>query len=103
MLIKDQIQQKLQQRFNPTHLEVINESTQHHVPAGSESHFKVIVVSTEFQGLALLQRHRLINEVLAEELASSIHALAIHTLTPEEWASKGGVNPTPNCRGGFAK
>ena len=103
ILIQDQVRTKLQERFSPTHLEVINESSQHHVPPGAESHFKVIVVSNDFQGLTLLKRHRLINDTLAEELANAIHALSIHTFTPEEWAGKGTANPTPNCKGGFAK
>lgn len=103
ILMQQQIQTKLQQRFAPTHLEVINESGQHHVPPGSESHFKVVVVSEIFNDLSLLKRHRLVNETLAEELATAIHALAIHTFTPSEWVDRGGTEPSPNCKGGFAK
>ena len=79
------IKDKLNDYLNPMHLEVINESHMHNVPPGSESHFKVTVVSDKFEGRMLLNRHRMINEALAEELKGRIHALAIHTLTPDEW------------------
>ena len=49
----------------------------------------------------LLARHRAVNKVLADELAGSVHALTLNTLTPDEWASKGGlVEASPKCKGG---
>jgi len=54
--------------------------------AGTDSHFKVVIVSSDFEGKRLLQRHRAINKVLADELANHIHALALHTYTEQEWA-----------------
>ncbi|WP_420745253.1 transcriptional regulator BolA [Photobacterium damselae] len=100
-MIKTQIENKLQQAFSPTHLEVINESYMHHVPEGSESHFKVVVVSALFERQRLLGRHRAINSILADELANHIHALAIHTYTPDEWLQQQEAPLSPNCRGGF--
>ena len=95
------IQQKLQQALSPIHLEVINESHMHNVPEGSESHFKVVVVSEAFEGEKLIARHRQVNQVLREELAGGIHALALHTMTPEDWFSRGGtVEDSPPCLGG---
>jgi BolA protein len=95
------IQQKLQDAFAPIHLEVINESHMHSVPEGSESHFKVVVVSSAFEGEKLIGRHRKVNEVLTEELHGGIHALALHTLTPEDWFNRGGtVEASPPCLGG---
>jgi BolA family transcriptional regulator, general stress-responsive regulator len=95
------IQQKLQQAFSPIHLEVINESHMHSVPEGSESHFKVVVVSDAFDGEKLIARHRQVNQVLSEELAGGIHALALHTMTPDDWFNKGGtVADSPACLGG---
>jgi BolA protein len=83
------------------HLEVVNESGRHSVPPGSESHFKVTVVSDSFHGVGLLARHRLINGLLADELANRIHALAIHAYTSEEWRAKMGNAPmSPPCLGG---
>lgn len=95
------IETKLREAFGPQHLEVINESSMHNVPAGSESHFKLIIVSNNFDGKMLLQRHREINKALEKELATSIHALSIHALTPSEWAKKNQqVAHSPECRGG---
>jgi BolA family transcriptional regulator, general stress-responsive regulator len=98
---QETIQQKLQQAFSPIHLEVINESHMHSVPEGSESHFKVVVVSDAFDGEKLIARHRQVNQVLSEELAGGIHALALHTMTPDDWFNKGGtVTDSPACLGG---
>ncbi|ABI38012.1 MULTISPECIES: BolA family protein [Shewanella] len=93
------IDKKLTESFSPTHLEVLNESHRHHVPPNSETHFKVVVVSDEFEGLRLLARHRLVNNCLADELANGVHALSIHTFTQSEWAKDVEVPKTPNCRG----
>jgi BolA protein len=80
------IEHLLQQRLEPTHLEVRDESAAHigHANAG-KGHFRVKVVSTCFAGLTPLQRHRLVNDVLASLLASDVHALAMETLTPDEF------------------
>ncbi|MGB1311373.1 MAG: BolA family protein [Leucothrix sp.] len=100
MTIKSIIEQKLEQTFSPAFLEVVNESYMHNVPEGSESHFKVTVVSVEFADKRLIARHRLINQTLADEL-NTIHALAIHTLTPDEYFAKAGkVADSPECLGG---
>lgn len=101
MSIKQTIENKIIQRLAPAHLEVLNESHRHNVPPGSESHFKLTVVSDAFEGKPPLTRHRLINETLADELAGPLHALSIHTLTPDEWTARGGEVPkSPPCLGG---
>jgi len=100
MSIEDDIIEKLQNTLKPAHLEVTNESDMHNVPPGSESHFKVVAVSDEFVGKMLVARHRLINKALAEELEGSVHALALHTMTPDEWAEKGSAPTSPPCMGG---
>lgn len=101
MPIQQQIEERLRQQFAPLHLEVQNESHMHDVPAGSESHFRVVLVSEGFSGKPLLARHRAVNGALAEQLAGQIHALALHTMTPEEWFAKGGEAPqSPPCLGG---
>lgn len=85
----------------PVHLDIINESSSHNVPANSETHFKVVVVSEEFANKSLVQRHRTINQLLAEQLAGPVHALSMHTHTQKEWLDKGGIVPaSPPCRGG---
>ncbi len=103
MHIKNAIETKLQV-LQPHFLEVINESHKHNVPKGSESHFKVIIVSNEFQGKMPIARHRIVNSVLADELAHSIHALVLNTMTIEEWSEKGGkTNDSPPCLGGSSR
>ncbi len=85
--MKQQIIDKLTHAFAPDTLEVIDESHLHagHAGAreGGESHFRVKITSQSFNGHKLVQRHRMINEVLAEELAGPIHALAIKADVPE--------------------
>lgn len=97
------IQQKLNAELQPVVLEVINESHKHNVPPNSESHFKVLVVSKLFDGKGMLERHRTVNRVLAEELKTSVHALSIQALTAEQWQANPEVSSTPNCLGGGAK
>jgi BolA protein len=99
--IENTIKTKLTAKFMPVHLEVNNESYMHNVPENSETHFKVTVVSDEFVSKRLIQRHRMVNELLSEELAGPVHALAIHTYSVDDWAKKQGIAPdSPNCLGG---
>jgi BolA protein len=102
MSTQEIITQKLQV-LSPEHLEVVNESHMHNVPEGSESHFKVVIVSDAFKDKMLIARHRLVNKALEEELNGSIHALALHTMTMEEWFEKGNAPESPPCLGGSAK
>ncbi len=101
MTTQNIIEQKILEALTPSYLDVINESHMHNVPPGSESHFKVVVVSEAFDGQRLVQRHQQINALLADELANGVHALTMQTLTAEEWVKKNGVVPdSPNCHGG---
>ena len=82
-------------------LKIENESYRHAVPVNSETHFKVILVSEIFEGMGLLARHRLVNELLKEELAGPVHALALHTYTAAQWFEKKQLAPdSGNCLGG---
>lgn len=98
--VESQIHSKLIARFRPMHLEVINESHNHSVPPGSESHFKVVLVTGDFEGKRQVQRHQAIYATLAEELSADIHALALHTYSPEEWQANQAVPASPQCLGG---
>jgi len=101
MTIQAIIEQKLIDAFAPEHLVVENESHTHNVPAGSESHFKVQIVSETFEGQMLIKRHRAVNKVLEDELANKIHALSMHTFTKDEWLKRQGqVSDSPPCHGG---
>lgn len=99
-IIEQSIIQKLEQHFSPKHLSVVNESFMHSVPPGSESHFKVILVSEQFSGLRQVPRHQKIYGVLADELAGEVHALALHTYTPQEWEAVEQPPESPSCLGG---
>jgi len=98
MIVQNTIKEKLERGLSPDYLEVVNESANHSVPAGSESHFKVVAVSKLFEGQRLMQRHRQIYGLLAEEMKTLIHALALHTFTPSEWAEKQKAADSPACQ-----
>ncbi len=101
MTIQANIEAKITDALQPEYLEVANESHMHNVPPGSESHFKVTVVTTEFNGKMLVARHRILNQLLKDELNGPVHALSLNTLTPEEWQEKNGeVRKSPPCLGG---
>lgn len=99
MAMSEHIEQKLAAEFAPTFLQVDDESYMHASGADAQSHFKVTLVTDQFAGKRLLARHRAINALLAEEL-QQIHALALHTYTPEEWQHIQQAPQSPNCMGG---
>ena len=89
MSVADIIKSKLSDAFEPAHLEIKNESHLHAGHAGSpgtgNSHFRVIIVSSVFNGMSRVARQREVNKALADELAGPVHALAMQTLAPDEW------------------
>ena len=98
--IYQQIVDTLSEQLSPAWLDVENESHRHNVPAGSESHFKVTIVSDLFIGMRAVNRHQTICRILSEFLAGPVHALALHTYTADEWAEVSEVPLSPDCRGG---
>ncbi|MBX2878863.1 MAG: BolA/IbaG family iron-sulfur metabolism protein [Granulosicoccus sp.] len=103
MLVASQINDLLVEGLNPVRLDIDNESHMHNVPEGAESHFKLVVVSQQFDGKNLVSRHRMVNHLLADLLKGEIHALSMHTYTAEEWEQRGGEVPnSPPCLGGKA-
>jgi BolA protein len=100
MSIQANIEHKLASEYDADFLQVENESHLHNVAPGSESHFKVTIVSNAFKDQMLIKRHRMVNSTLQQEI-QQIHALALHILTPEEWQARAGkVADSPKCRGG---
>ena len=93
------IEEKLTAALSPRVLDVINESHNHSVPKGSETHFKVVVVSEAFEGKMQVARHRLIYGVLGDEMTKKpgVHALSIVAKTPAEWAEDEAVRESPLC------
>ena len=101
MTIAEQITAKITAALSPAYLEVINESHMHHGGAGAESHFKLIIVSAEFEGKPLIRRHQAVNAILEKELRDDIHALSMQTHTAADWEKRGGaVLESPQCLGG---
>jgi BolA family transcriptional regulator, general stress-responsive regulator len=88
MQTRDVITEKLRKAFVPQSLNVEDESHRHeghagHRPGG-ETHFRVYIVAAAFRGKSRLERHRMINAALADELSGGVHALAIHAAAPGE-------------------
>jgi BolA protein len=88
MLTRDIIQKKLVEAFAPDSIDVVDESHRHeghagHRPGG-QTHFRVYIVAAMFAGKSRVDRHRMINAALADELAGGVHALAVHASAPGE-------------------
>ena len=96
MSMRDRLQSALG-ALEPQHLEVLDESHMH--SRGQETHYKAVIVSPAFAGLTAVKRHQKVYATLGE-LMGQIHALALHTYTPEEWAQQGQAPDSPTCRGG---
>ena len=92
----------LDRELQPVELRVTNESSQHNVPPGSETHFRVLIVSERFASQNRLARHRSVHRAVGDELAKGLHALAIDAWTPAEWAQREQPSQSPECRGGSA-
>ena len=88
MTMQERLHDKLTQAFTPDQLEVIDESEQHRGHGGwregGETHFRVRMVSADFAGLGRVARQRAVNKCLAEELATTVHALAMELRAPGE-------------------
>ena len=94
------MQQRIEQQLaalGDQHLQVLNESHMH--SRGLETHYKAVLVSEQFAGLNSVKRHQRVYATMAD-LMGQIHALAIHTYTPEEWAKVGAAPASPVCAGG---
>ena len=83
--------------LQPEHLEVLDERHMH--SRGLETHYKAVIVSPAFAGLNAVKRHQKVYATVGE-LMGQIHALALHTYTPQEWAEQGAAPASPTCRGG---
>lgn len=100
MSVEETIREKLEAAFSPVVLQVANESHGHNVAEGAESHFKIVLVSRSFEGVRAVARHQMIYSVLADDLAAGVHALALHTYTPDQWQVQLDAPESPPCLGG---
>ncbi|MHA6493535.1 BolA family protein [Pseudomonas borbori] len=85
--------------LQPEHLEVLDESHMH--SRGLETHYKAVIVSDQFAGLNAVKRHQKAYAALGD-LMGQLHALALHTYTPQEWTEQGIAPVSPTCKGGSA-
>ncbi|HTH16970.1 MAG TPA: BolA family protein [Magnetospirillum sp.] len=88
MQVRAAIERKLTEALAPTRLDIVDDSGRHaghagHRPGG-ESHFRIEIVSAAFSGKSRVERHRLVNAILADELTGPVHALQLATLSPDE-------------------
>ena len=101
MSMQETVSQKLNSELSPLFIQVENESHMHNVPPNSETHFKVVLVTEQFQGKLPVKRHQMVYKLLADEMQAGVHALALHTYTPDEWQQRQQNSPdSPNCMGG---
>ena len=86
--VQGEIEELLQQAFQPDRLEVINDSARHSGHSGDdcsgESHFTVVIRSAAFAGKGRLERQRMVNRALGDIPGNRVHALAIRAFAPEE-------------------
>ncbi len=98
--VQSKMIEKLRENFQPSHIELINESHMHNVPANSETHFKLVMVSGQFDALSRVRRHQAVYSLFHEEMSTGVHALALHLYSDAEWAERGSVPASPQCLGG---
>ncbi|MBL7545860.1 MAG: BolA family transcriptional regulator [Bdellovibrionaceae bacterium] len=96
---------KLSESLSPVYLYIEDESANHSVPEGAESHFKVIVVSRDFDALSKVMRHQRVYSLLNDEFKKGLHALSIRAYTLSEWEQeKSRIDfRSPECLGGSKK
>lgn len=91
----------LSTNLTPSLLDIQNETHLHSVPKGSESHFNVVIVTKQFDGLSRISRHRRVNQLIHDEFSKGLHALSLHLYSPKEWTDKTYAVPdSPICKGG---
>ncbi len=96
---QQRLQAVLTEALLPSHIELLNESHQHGGP-GTETHYKLVLVSTAFADKRAVARHQQVYALCQSELATGLHALAMHLYTPEEWEKTQVAPDSPACRGG---
>jgi stress-induced morphogen len=105
--VEENLTRKLTQYFQPIHIHLENESPMHGLKPEAEKHFRAVIVSEKFAGLQRVARHRLVHDLLGEELKTHVHALSVQAYTPEEWSLRlqengpdAATHKSPPCLGG---
>ena len=102
MKIENAIRQKIESSCSPEYFELENESHKHSVPVGSETHFRLLIVSDFFKNMSRVDRARKVHELLSLELKGGVHALSERMFTLEEWAGLSDQQKlmiSPSCLG----
>lgn len=94
--IKSEIVNILNDAMDISSLKIINESHMHNVPKESETHFKAVIVSNDFNDLSILKRHKLVYKTL-DSIMNKIHALSIHTFDEDEFKQNPLILDSPEC------
>lgn len=101
MSIESEIRSRITNTFSPTYIELVNESHMHSVPENSETHFKLVLVCDEFEGMRKVARHQKIYALTSDLMEKGLHALALHLFTEAEWQTQQHSSlSSPNCMGG---
>lgn len=99
MTVATTIEQRVRESFTVEFFDLLNESHQHAGPA-TDSHFKLTIISQEFDGERLVKRHQRVYGLMQDLMQGPVHALSLHLFTPAEWQAKEKeVAESPNCRG----
>ena len=94
--IENKIINTLNECMNISSLRILNESFMHSVPEDAESHFKIVVVSDDFNNLSNIQRHKLIYKHLGT-IMNDIHALSIQSFNEDEFKLNPIILDSPEC------
>jgi len=96
---KQRIYNTLMAEIKPQYCEIVDNSHQHNVPPGAESHFHLTLVSKQFFQQSRINRSRWIHNLLSQELSTGLHALSLNLYTPEEWQQRHLQSPSaPPCQ-----
>ena len=94
--IQTEIVNTLNDAMDISSLKIINESHMHNVPKESETHFKAVIVSNDFNDLSTLKRHKLVYKTL-DSIMNKIHALSMHTFNEDEFKQNPLILDSPEC------
>ena len=96
MIIYESIIECLNREFVVEHLFLENESSMHNVPPDSESHFKLVIVSENFNDMSKVQRHQAVYSAL-NNVMNKFHALSIQAFTIDEFKNNPVILESPDC------
>ena len=94
--IENKIINTLNECMNICSLKILNESFMHNLPKDAESHFKLVIVSNDFNNLSHIQRHKLVYKHLGN-IMNDIHAISIQSFNEDEFKLNPTILDSPEC------